>query len=407
VYTGKDPAIVGLGLAAMRDLVSFFKYSKESELLGAHAPLKHAIGFGTSQSGRFLRTFLYGGFNADEKGRQVFDAVWPNVAGAGRGSFNLRFGQPSRDAQPFGNFFYPTDVFPFTDLEEKDPVTGETGGLLEREKKVPKIIYTNGSYEYWGRAASLIHTMPDGKHDLALASGTRVYSFAGAPHGPGSWPPETRNTRYPVNPSDNRDVMRALLMAVQAWIAEGKEPPPSLYPQISKKQLTAADHLKFPSIPGVEAPARALAPYRVKYGPEFKEKGIISVEPPELGKEYPVLVPRLDEDGNEIAGIRIPEIACPLGTYTGWNFRASQIGAPHELIAFLGSWFVFPRTAKEQQAAKDPRMPVEQRYKDKQAFLACISQAADQLAGQRLLLESDVPYILKRASDHWDYVKQD
>jgi hypothetical protein len=404
VYTAKDPAVVGLGLAAVRDLISFLKYSQKSEVLGAHAPLKRAIGFGASQSGRFLRTFLYGGFNSDESGRQVFDAVWPHVAGAGRGSFNIRFGQPSRDAQPFGNFFYPTDLFPFTDLEETDPATGDKGGLLHAEKKIPKIIYTNGGYEYWGRAASLIHTTPDGKRDLPRAPGTRIYSFAGAPHGPGSFPPQRRNTRYLLNPSDNRDVMRALLIAVQEWIATGKEPPPSFYPQISKGQLTSLDKLNFPEIPELDVPGRVHKAYRVNYGPEFKGKGIVSVEPPEVGDAFTVLVPQVDDDGNEIAGIRIPEVACPLGTYTGWNYRSADMGAPNELIAFLGSFFPFPRTSSERAASKDPRQSIAERYETKQTYLGCVSRAAEGLVSRRLVLKSDVPAIMERASRQWDYL---
>jgi len=159
VYEAKDPSVVGVGLAAVRDFLSYLKYDPQ-----ATAPVRRVYAVGISQSGRFLRHFLYQDFNADEQGRQVMDGVIAHVAGAGRGSFNHRFAQPSRDAQPMSSIFFPTDVFPYTDLAEKDPETGETAGLLDAASKshtAPKIFFTNTSYEYWGRTASLIHTSAD------------------------------------------------------------------------------------------------------------------------------------------------------------------------------------------------------------------------------------------------------
>src|SRR6476620_329601 len=156
VYTAKNPAVVGVGLAAVRDFLSYLKYDPQ-----ATAPVKRVYAVGISQSGRFLRHFVYQDFNADEKGRQVMDGVIAHVAGAGRGSFNHRFAQPSRDAQPMSSLFFPTDLFPFTDIAQTDPQTGETAGLLDaasKSKTAPKIFYTNTSYEYWGRAAAFVHT---------------------------------------------------------------------------------------------------------------------------------------------------------------------------------------------------------------------------------------------------------
>ena len=170
IYTARNPPVVGLGLAATRDLISFLKYTNDGiTLLGdQYRYLKRAIGFGTSQSGRFLRTFLYFGFNIDESGRRVFDGVWPHVASAGRGSFNHRFAQPSRDGHRMLNTFYPSDLFPFADLQMMDPETKDADGLLSLSNDLnvqPRIFYTNGAYEYWGRAASLIHTSVDGRKD--------------------------------------------------------------------------------------------------------------------------------------------------------------------------------------------------------------------------------------------------
>ena len=227
VYEGKDPVVAGTGLAAVRDWISFLKYGgDETALAGQHRSVKRAIGFGISQSGRFLRHFLYDGFNADEKGRQVFDGVWADVAGAGRGSFNFRYAQPSRDGCPFLNIFYPTDLFPFTDTVERDPVTGRQDSLLARAtaaKVAPKLLLTNGSYEYWGRAAALIHVTADGLRDMPLSADTRYYFVAGVQHSPHSLPLVKTGTRYLINPVDHRPVQRALLAAMQAWLKDYRQ----------------------------------------------------------------------------------------------------------------------------------------------------------------------------------------
>jgi hypothetical protein len=395
VYRAKDPAVVGLGPAAVRDLIAFLKFDGGPMLLGDQRRfLKRAVAFGVSQSGRFLRNFVYEGFNADEKGRIVFDGVWPHVAGAGRGSFNFRFAQPSRDAQPFTNFFYPTDLFPFTDTEQTDPETGERGSLLQKaveRKVVPKIFYTNGSYEYWGRAASLIHTQPP-------APDTRIYFLTGTQHGPGSFPPSKTAARYPANVNHYGYLMRALLVAMNDWLTTGKEPPPSSYP--GADQLVRPADLRFPAIPGVRSPERAHTAYRVDYGPEFRSAGLITKEPPVVGKAFDVKVPAVDADGNETSGLRLPELVWPLGTYTGWNYRREGTGAPNEMIAFTGSFFAFPRTPEERGA--DPRRSIAERYASKEAYVERIATAARKLAGQRLLLERDIAALEQRAERMWD-----
>src|SRR5579871_1769934 len=227
IYLARDPVVVGLGPAAIRDTVSFFKHGEVETLLSdQHQYIKRVLGFGVSQSCRFLRTFLYDGFNQDEKNRRVFDGVWAHVAGAGRGSFNARFAQPSRDGHPFFNVLYPVDIPPFTE-----------DGLLAKARTasvVPKIFFSNGSYEYWGRAASLIHTSDDGQKDVPPSSSTRIYFFAGSQHGPGSIPPRTVEAQNPGGANDYRASMRALLLAMQDWLKDGKEPPPSQYPLIAK-----------------------------------------------------------------------------------------------------------------------------------------------------------------------------
>ena len=396
VYKAENPPIAGLGEAAIRDFVSFLKYGggDSTSVLGEKtAKIDRAIAFGASQSGRFLRTYLYDGFNADEKGRKVLDGVMAHVAGAGRGSFNIRFAQPSRDGHPLMNLYYPSDVFPFTDLPESDPETGVTAGLLDRmDPKVrPKIFYTNGSYEYWGRAASLIHTTADGKQDVPLPPDTRIYYLAGTQHGAGA--KEARNgTQNLANPMDYRWALRALLIAMQQWIKDGAEPPPSQYPKVGKDQLVSIGAVNFPKIAGVELPKTKLHAWHLDF----------STEPPTIGKEFPTLVPQVDGDGNETAGVRLPELAAPLATYSGWNLRDSKIGAPDMIANMIGSYIPFARTKAERLKNGDPRPSIEERYASKDVYMQQVTTAAGQLVKSRYLLEGDVPAIREKASARWD-----
>jgi hypothetical protein len=401
VYKARDPALAGLGPAAVRDFVSFLKYGggaaaqSHARLAGQGGRLKRAIGFGTSQSGRFLRTFLYYGFNQDERGRKVFDGLIPHVAGASRGSFNHRFAQPSRDAHPHLNTLYPTVIFPFADLDQTDPATGLTDGLLRRARAagvVPKIFHTNGSYEYYGRAASLIHTTLDGMRDAPVAPDTRIYLFAGSQHGPAPWPPPRGGTQNLRNPNDFRYAMRALVLAMHRWLAYGVAPPPSRYPRIDAGQLVALRQVRFPKRFGAAVPARIYVPYRLDFGPHFRTLGIVAFEPPRLGPAYAALVPQVDADGNEIGGIRLPDVAVPLGVYTGWNLRAPELGAPDELYSMAGSFIPFPRAE------------IEKRYRSREQYLKRVEEAARALARSGYVLERDVSALVQRAGRQWDYL---
>ncbi len=409
VYTSQDPWIIGLGPAAIRDLISFFKYGGGPSLLfnGESRFMKRAVGFGTSQSGRFLRAYLYYGFNADEKGRKVFDGVWPHVAGAGRGSFNHRFGQPSRDGHPMLNFFYPTDLYPFTDLPQADGARKE--GLLDKAAAAnvtPKIFYTNGSYEYWGRTASLIHTSPDGKQDAPLGADSRAFLLAGTQHGPNAR--IGRNgTQNLANPMDYRWNMRGLLQSMNDWVTAGKEPPASAYPRIDKDQLVAASALQFPKVPGAKLPPASgpLTAYHVDYGAEFATKGIVANEPPKVGAPFRTLVPQVDRDGNETSGLRSPEQQVPLGSYTGWNVRDAKIGAEGALYNMVGSFIPFAKTKAAREKSGDPRPSIEERYKSKDDYLSKIEAAARSLVAQRVILEADIEGIKKQAGERWDWVQ--
>jgi hypothetical protein len=335
----------------------------------------------------------------------MFDGVMAHVAGAGRGSFNIRFGQPSRDGHPFMNLFYPTDIFPFTDVEETDPETGLTDGLLvkaEQAHVTPKIFYTDSAYEYWGRSASLIHTTADGKKDAPIPPTTRIYFFAGGQHGPATFPPVRTVTKNLPNPNPYTWSMRALLVAMDNWVAKDIEPPPSQYPKIADNKLVPLSDLQFPKIAGVSVPTRPQRAYHVDYGPDFRTLGIISIEPPKVGNPFPVLVAQVDADGNETSGVRMPDIQAPLGTYAGWNLRTPELGAPDEMFSMVGSYIPFARTKTEREKTKDPRPSVEERYKGREEYLKRVESAAKNLVAGGYLLDQDVPKLVERGAAEWD-----
>ena len=407
VYVSEDPPLVGLGMVAVRDMISHLKHHTSPALSLPGGALNRAFGFGSSQSGRFLRTFLYFGLNQDEEGRSAFDGVIPHVAGAGRGSFNHRFAQPSRDAQPYACFFYPTDIFPFTDVEQTDPATGITDGLLTQSPESqfqPKIFYTNSSYEYFGRAAALTHTTVDGQHDAPMQDNVRMYLFAGSQHGPGPFPPTISRGQEPSNPMDFKWSMRALLVALDRWVVSGIAPPPSRYPRLDRKTLVPFEKMNFPKLPGINFPERIHKAFRADYGPRFRSEGIVTLQPPKVGKAFPSLVPAVDEDGNEIDGVLLPELSVPLATYTGWNLFNAASGPASALSSFQGCYLPFPKTEQERQRLGDPRRSIMDRYRNRDAYLGRLTNAALELAAQGYVLQEDVPQIVIQARRHWDYL---
>jgi hypothetical protein len=390
VYVVADPVVAGGCFAAIRDFASYAKHSPD-----AITPAKRVYGEGISQNGRFLRDFLYEGFNADEEGRIALDGVLAHVAGAGRGSFNFRFAQPSRDAQPTSSIFFPTDVFPFTDQSERDPKTGETGGLLNRavtDKVVPRIFFSNTSYEYWGRAAALIHVSADGKKDVPISDSVRIYHFTGLQHFSGPFPPNKGNAdlrgQEPESPLPIKYFWRAMISNMDAWVRSGTPPPASSYPKIADGTLVPLRRYAFPAIPGVNQPHEANEAYRLDFGPNWQE-GILSIQPPRIGQPFPVVVPQVDSDGNECDGVRLPEITVPLATYTGWNLRDPAIGAPDQRVAFEVSYLPFPRTSDERQKTGDPRKSIAERYLNREDYLHQYISAVNALIKERWILEED------------------
>lgn len=406
VYRTEGPAVVGLGLAAVRDTMSYAKYDPRCPFA-----VDRGIAFGVSQTGRFLRHFLYQGFNTDERGRQVFDGMLIHSAGAGRGSFNHRFAQPSRDAHRYSAFFYPTDLFPFTSHTQHDPETGRSDGLFAHQHDpghLPKIFYTNTGYEYWGRAASLIHTSVDGSVDIEPLPNERLYHLASAQHFVGRFPPEALDSlpgveAYRGNPLDFLVNLRALLMRLLQWVMTAREPPLSAYPRIDAGTLLRIEQVRFPNIPGIIFPRVIHEVHRVDYGPRWGE-GIFTHEPPKLGRPFPALVAQVDAYGNEVTGVRNVELQAPLATYTPWNLRTGYPSATDELTDFLGTYIPLPRTEATRLRRGDPRLSIEVLYTTKEDYLRRAKEVAVRLVEQGFLLQEDVARVLARAEAHWQWI---
>lgn len=396
VYMGKDPKLTGLGLAAIRDVVSFFKYERADDAGWANPladVIDHAYAFGISQSGRVTYHFLFQDFNGDEARRMVFDGVMPHVSGGGKGQFNHRFAQTTRHGSHHEDNLFNSDFFPFNTVEQVDPLTGERGDGLGRARRsgfLPKIFFTGHSTEYWARSASLIHTDVEGKRDAKLDPRVRMYFVAGLQHG---------DKRYgPIG--------RALLTALDEWVSAGIKPPPSQLPKIADGSLVDLDtyRKRFPKIPGVQVPESFFMPFRLDYGPRWRSEGIVDHVPPKIGPRYGNLVPQVDEDGNELAGIHLPDIAVPLATNVGWRLRTQGNPAAGTLERWSGSQWPFARTPEEARQSGDPRRSILERYPTKAEFLAQVTQSVLELKRQRFLLNEDVTNLLQQAErqDHWD-----
>lgn len=397
IYEAKNPRVMGLGLAGLRDLISFLVNDAQDEngeanpLRQGDAGIEKAYAWGRSQSGRYLREFVYRGFNADVDGRQVFQGVSPHVAGGGRIVLNYRFAQPDRFPRQHFHHNYPCDQFPFSYPVSTDPLTGASDGILKRPDTDPLIIHTQTSAEYWERRASLSHMDALG-NDLPQPENVRLFCFAGSQHSadPLAKGPSKGNHQYPSNPLNTSPLLRALLDTLDAWATVGTAPPDSRVPTRSDETAVPVDVAKanFPPVPGVAHPDSANRLFVQDHGPDI-DNGIIAEPPKEdFGNEYQILVPQVDGDGNEVPGIRTPHVQVPLATYTGWNYR--PIGSAEESLAGLtGSYLAFARTKVERDETGDHRPSLEERYGSKDTYVKAIEKASAELVQQRLLLQED------------------
>lgn len=385
-YDAIHPKVQGLGFAATRDVVSHLRHHAGGIALTGR-PMSHALAIGISQAGRYLRDHISQGFNRDEDGRRVFDGVLSHIAGVGRVFLNTPFAQPARTCTQHEDHAYPENAFPFSAATLTDPLTGQTGALLRGDDSDPRLIEINTSTEYWQKGASLLHTDSLGQHDVTLPDGVRVYLIAGTQHGGRAGmtadPGPAVNPRNPHNPMP---AVRALLVALDAWVARGEAPPPSRIPTLAEGTLVAPDQTGFPAIPGA---AVVRTTNRISPPGDW-------VTPVRDERAYRPLVCRVDRDGNELAGIRLPDISVPLATYTGWNAYKAPY-PPGEIADRDGSCLAFAADEATRQATGDPRPAIAQRYHDRDDYVARVRDAALALVRDRLLLAADADQYVERA----------
>jgi hypothetical protein len=401
VYRAKGSPVAGLGLAAIRDFASYLKYGgPNAALRETPTALQRVVGYGYSQSGRFLREFVRDGFNADERGRAAFDALMISSAGAGGGSFNHRFAMPGVAGNSVLSVLRPVDLPPFTDEE----LLAKAGAA----RVIPKIFYTFTSTEYWARAGSLTHTSDDGAKDVPPADTSRLYFLAGTPHSSGGLPlvrgTPSAELQHFTNFAQQRWVTRALLLDLDAWTREGVEPPASRYPRISNGELVAREAVRFPRTPAFPYATYMPQVWRLDFGPRYTSERVITKEPPQIGAPYRVLVPQVDADGNDVSGIRLPEVAVPLGTYTGWNITKPQLSDLGYLSGLIGGFEPFPLKQEDRTKNGDTRPSIAERYTGRKDYVDRIGRAANALVGQRFLRSEDVPAVLQQAEAMWNAV---
>jgi hypothetical protein len=377
-YPAKDPKVLGIGFAAVRDLISHLR---------AESGAKSALAVGISQSGRYLRDFVNQGFNQDEQAKKVFDGILSHIAGIGGVFLNAEFGQPARTNTQHEDHNYPENAFPFSAARLTDPVSGRVGALLREDGFDPLWMDVNTSTEYWQKGASLLHTDPAGRQDVALPSNARAYLIAGTQHaGRVGLRADFGPCMNPRNPHSSGPALRALMVALDAWVSDGTPPPASRVPTFGARTLVEPAAIGFPTLPDTAV---------ARVGNEVAVFGDW-VRPKQVPSPYRPLVSTVDADGNELAGIRLPDIAVPLGTYTGWNLykRPFPEGA---LCDRDGSFISFEKTEAARAAKKDPRPSLEQRYASKADYVAKVTEAANRLVAERLLLQEDAEAFIKAA----------
>ncbi len=395
-YPARDPVVMGVAFASTRDVVSFLRW-EDSDALGNPNPLapngspaiRYAYALGISQSGRVLRDFLYQGFNEDEQGQMVFEGIIPHVAGSRKTFTNDRWAQPGRYSRQHETHVTPGDQFPFTYGVLTDPLTGRRDGILARcleAQNCPKVMHTDTSTEFWQARSSLVVTDTTGA-DIELPANVRAYLLGSAPHGGAidAVARPTPNCQHLRNPLHAGEPMRALVHAVDRWASADVEPPDSRFPSRAKGTLVLPDSagMSFPSIPKLEYAGRVNGLRVTDY----------SVQPPKEGTEYLVFVPKVDADGNDVPGIRMPAVEVPKATYLGWNQRREG-HAEGALCSTTGSYIPFAETRSERKASGDFRPSIEERYPSQEAYAEKVTEAVNRLLKDRLLLEEDAKRIV-------------
>lgn len=396
IYRARDPIVMGIGFAAIRDIVSFLRYATTDNPLAPQGRprIRRALGFGISQSGRVLRDLVYLGFNQDLAGRQVFDGILPVVAGSRRTCINWQFAQAGRYSRQHEDHSYGDDQFPFSYPTMTDPISGRTGGILERARDAgvcPKVLHLDTESDFWQARSSLIGTDPSGA-DIAMPEEVRIYTATGVPHAP--FRPLTKPVmQLPGNPLGYGAFMRALLVALFEWVEQGTAPPDSRFPSRAAGTLVPLAEARriFPRLPGVNFP-NVLNELRLRDH---------SFEPPRESTAYPVFVQATDSDGNALGGIRHPLLDAPLATHVGWSLRASGYGEG-DLFTIQGSMIPFAQTEAERLRADDRRPSLEARYASRDAWAAQLTEPVDRLVADRLLLAEDGDRLTAAARESWE-----
>jgi len=402
VYTAKDPIVSGIAFASVRDFLSWLRHGTADEKgnpnplhRGGTNPIRRAMMFGLSQSGRFARDFLYQGFNRDLGGRPVFEAATPLIAGSRKTFVNARFAQPGRYPRQHEDHNYPGDQFPFTYTPLTDPISDRTDDVLSQCRAdgfVPKIMHFDSDSEVWQARSSLVATDCEGR-DVAMPEEVRLYLAAGLQHGTAARENLEKGSG-PTNPVGYGALMRPLIRALARWVDEGVPPPPSRFPAVADGSFVTLEQGRagFPGIPGVHYP-------ECPNGLRLMDHSSV---PPKEGPAYPVFVARTDPDGNADAGIRHPLLDAPIATHTGWNVRSPEHGGPGELAGVLGSLIPFAETKAERERTGDPRPSIEERYGSRAGWITALRAACDRLILDGFLLPEDKDRLLAAAESGGD-----
>src|SRR5262245_8191838 len=412
IYPAKNPIVMGLGYAVTRDIGSFLRYDAHDDV-GNPNPLaaspndvgiRRSYSFGSSSTGMYQREFLYLGFNEDESHQKVFDGVWIHKPGTHRLFANVEFADPNTySRQDDRHDFLSTSYPPFTHAVTTDPISGIRDGLLKRPGIDPLVFQSDTGNEFWEMKASL--NAADGLGQaVPFPDNVRLYFLSSFQHGgnnpPAAFPAPPGICQNPTNPNYHGPTVRALLMALDAWADRGEKPPKSNYPSVKDRTLVPLDEARraFPEIPGVSFPTVVNALELLNFGPEFdSEGGRLTLLPPRLGPSYAIFVPKPDDDGLDIAGIRTMEIRVPLGTNMGWNVRAPGFRAPN-LCGLSGSYIPFAATKAERRAGGDPGKSLEERYSDHDRYVRAVEKAAKDLMKEGFLLQEDADRFIRDAA---------
>ena len=413
LYTAKNPTVMGLGFAATRDFISFLRNGSHGGLVNPLGDgIENAIIYGSSQSGRWIRTFIQLGFNEDEHHQQVFEGAIPHKA-SNRGAFNIRFAQPTRlSGTQHTEAQYPGAESPQTWDVSRDPLSGIRAGQLERCRQThtcPKITHTNTDTEWWQADMSLNTTDSFGRRELLIPREVRIYQLSGTQHGGGdplAQPPAVlpsfpNNCQLRSNSNPFLHAQRALLVALRDWVVDGTKPPESVYSSLGRGSLVKQSEIHIPYVPATNFTVSGVTNQKVYLdrGRRFDVEDVsgIMAEPPIPGAAYTVLLPQVDADGNPIDGLRNTNVQAPLGTYTGWNIRKPGF-SEGDSCDLTGGFIPFFKTKAEREAAGDPRLSLEERYPTHDDYVAKVTAAANDLVSKRLLLPEDAASIIAAAN---------